>query len=185
MEQTGITMKEFRAAMSSFAAGVTVITTLDSVGVPQAVTATAFSSVSMSPPLCLVCIAKETRAHQPLLARRSFVVNILRAGQESLSDQFAGPLVDRFTAVPWVSGRVTGCPIIHGALTWMECEVVEVHSAGDHDIFLARPTAVKVQDGMPLVYWRGSYSSLPLRPKRNGFDPALPGNVTTERSRSG
>lgn len=157
----GIRAEDFRAAMGSFAAGVTVITTLDAHGVPQAVTATAFSSVSLSPPLCLVCIAKRTRTYQPLLLKGCFAVNILRAEQEWLSARFASSVGDRFASVAWEPGVVTGCPIIEGALVSMECQVVEVHSGGDHDIFLGSPTSVHIQEGAPLVYWRGSYSSLP------------------------
>ena len=164
MDDPAIAAEDFRAAMGSFAAGVTVITTLDSSGVPQAVTATAFSSVSLSPPLCLVCIAKRTRTYQPLLVKGCFAVNILRADQEWLSARFASSALDRFASVPWEPGTETGCPIIGGALAWMECQVVEVHSGGDHDIFLGRPTAVRVHEGTPLVYWRGSYSSLPPPP---------------------
>lgn len=165
------TTEKFKAAMASFAAGVTIITTLDADGLPQAVTATAFSSVSASPPLCLVCIDKRGRAYQPLLLRGLFAVNILRAEQQWLSARFASPMANRFEGVPWTKGQVNGCPLIDDALAWMECEVVEVHSGGDHDIFLGRPQAVQVRDGSALVYWRGSYSSLP--------PPATPDRVAT------
>lgn len=165
---TGITTETFRAAMGSFAAGVTIITTLDSEGAPQAVTATAFSSVSMSPPLCLVCIDRRARTYRPLLLHGAFAVNILRADQEWLSARFASQIPDRFSEVPWRPGEVSGCPVIEGALAWMECNVVEVHSGGDHDIFLGRPTSIEVRDGSPLVYWRGSYSSLPPPPQAPG-----------------
>jgi (E)-2-((N-methylformamido)methylene)succinate hydrolase len=161
MSGTGILAKEFRAAMGSFAAGVTVITALDERGAPQALTATAFSSVSLTPPLCLVCIAKGTRAYQPLLTSGCFAVNILRAEQEWLSTRFASRVADRFAAVAWEPGSVTGCPLIPGALVSLECRVVDVHSGGDHDIFLGSPLSVRVHEGAPLVYWRGGYSSLP------------------------
>jgi flavin reductase (DIM6/NTAB) family NADH-FMN oxidoreductase RutF len=164
MDAHDIAPEEFRAAMGSFAAGVTIITTLDASGTPQAVTATAFSSVSLSPPLCLVCIAKRTRTYQPLLLKGSFAVNILRAEQEWLSARFASSAIDRFKSVAWEPGAVTGCPIIAGALVSLECRVVEVHSGGDHDIFLGSPKSIRVNEGAPLVYWRGSYSSLPPAP---------------------
>lgn len=163
--------EEFRSAMGCFAAGVTVVTTLDASGVPQAVTATAFSSVSLSPPLCLVCIAKRTRTYQPLLMRGSFAVNILRAEQEWLSARFASSVVDRFASVDWQPGRITGCPLIEGALVALECQVVEVHSGGDHDIFLGSPKSVRVHGGSPLVYWRGNYSSLPPPPSADEAEP--------------
>jgi flavin reductase (DIM6/NTAB) family NADH-FMN oxidoreductase RutF len=156
-----VSANEFRAAMGSFAAGVTVITTTDADGMPHAVTATAFASVSLTPPLCLVCIDKRARPYRPLLLHGRFAVNILTSDQEELSDRFASPIADRFATVSWWPGDVTGCPIISGALAWMECEIVEVHSGGDHDIFLGRVQSVQVHDGSPLVYWRGKYSSLP------------------------
>lgn len=156
-----VTTENFKAAMASFAAGVTIVTTLDAAGAPQAVTATAFSSVSLSPPLCLVCIDKRARTYRPLLLKGSFAVNILRADQQWLSNRFASAIPDRFAQVPWSPGEVTGCPIIEAALVSLECEVVEVHSGGDHDIFLGRPASVRVHEGAPLVYFRGTYSSLP------------------------
>jgi flavin reductase (DIM6/NTAB) family NADH-FMN oxidoreductase RutF len=159
-----VTSEEFRAAMGSFAAGVTIITTLDSDGTPHAVTATAFSSVSISPPLCLVCIDKRARPYRPLLVNGRFAVNILNAHQQALSARFASPIADRFATVDWWRGDVTGCPIFEGALAWMECTVSEVHSGGDHDIFLGRVMSVRVHEGSPLVYWRGRYSSLPPPP---------------------
>lgn len=160
----GINGEAFRAAMASFAAGVTVVTTTGADGAPQAVTATAFSSVSMDPPLCLVCLDKRSRTYQPLLFNRCFAVNILRADQAWLSARFASSIDDRFREVAWRPGEVTGCPILESALAWMECQVAEVHSGGDHDIFLGRPASIAVHDGEPLVYWRGSYSSLPPAP---------------------
>lgn len=170
-----IAAQDFRAAMGSFAAGVTVITTVDACGAPQAVTATAFSSVSLSPPLCLVCIAKRTRTYQPLLMKGCFAVNILRAEQAWLSARFASSVSDRFASVAWEPGAITSCPIIQGALASMECEVVEVHSGGDHDIFLGSPRSVRVNEGAPLVYWRGSYSSLPAPPEPEpAVEPAAP-----------
>jgi len=174
MNPNTITSENFRAAMGSFAAGVTVITTLDAAGTPQAATATAFSSVSLSPPMCLVCIDRRARTYQPLLVHGCFAVNILRADQQWLSARFASAVPDRFANVPWNPGDVTGCPLIVGALAWMECRIAEIHSGGDHDIFLGRPAAVQVGEGSPLVYWRGGYSSLP---------PAQPVNAVFSATR--
>jgi flavin reductase (DIM6/NTAB) family NADH-FMN oxidoreductase RutF len=151
--------------MASFAAGVTIVTTTDPSGDPEALTATAFSSVSVSPPLCLVCIDRRARPHRPLLMKGAFAINILSSEQEALSARFAAPLADRFAGVNWQPGEVTRCPIITGTLAYMECHVAEVHSGGDHDIFLGRVASVRVGDGTPLVYWRGRYSSLPPPPK--------------------
>ena len=160
MEAPCVTADDFKAAMGSFAAGVTVVTTISPCGAPEALTATAFSSVSVSPPLCLVCIHKRARSHGPLLQMGSFAINILGAHQESLSKHFAAPIVDRFEGVSWQPGEVTRCPLIVGALASMECQLAEVHAGGDHDILLGRVTSVRLGEGVPLVYWRGRYSSL-------------------------
>lgn len=161
-----VTADEFKAAMASFAAGVTIVTTCDRLGRPQALTATAFSSLSRSPPLCLVCVDRRARAHGPLLERRRFAVNILSAAQKSLSAQFASQVGEKFADVSWRPGSSTGCPIIEGALTWLECETVDVYDGGDHDIFVGRLLCVKVHAGEPLVYWRGSYAALTDYPER-------------------
>src|SRR5215471_17825332 len=92
----GVSREGFKAAMGSFAAGVTIVTTLDSAGKPHALTATSFSSVSIDPPLCLVCIDKLARTHQALVLKGSFAVNILNADQRDLSAQFASSIADRF-----------------------------------------------------------------------------------------
>jgi len=155
-----VTSEEFKAAMASFAAGVTVVTTLDSAGSPHALTATAFASLSKTPPLCLVCVDKRARAHGPLHACKRFAVNILSADQQALSAQFANGEDDKFGGVPWSAGPATGCPIVAGALAWFECELSDVHRGGDHDIFVGRLLAVSVREGDPLVYFRGGYASL-------------------------
>jgi len=153
--------EDFKAAMGSFAAGVTIVTTLDGEGTPQAMTATAFSSVSLDPPLCLVCIDRRSRAYVPLLRQGCFAVSILSADQEAISDRFASPVADRFADIHWRPGVVTACPVIVGALAVIECRLAEVHAGGDHDIVLGQVHSVQVREGQPLVYWRGRYSSLP------------------------
>lgn len=172
MDHSLVSADRFRAAMASFAAGVTIVTTVDSLGRPHALTATAFSSVSLTPPLCLVCIDKRARTYRPLVSSGCFAVNILNADQRSLSVHFSSALADKFEAVRWRPGDATGCPMIDGALAWMECSVVEVYSGGDHDIFLGRVASVHVHDGTPLVYWRGSYSSLPPPPDDEAIERA-------------
>lgn len=159
----GVASEEFKAAMASFAAGVTVVTTIDADGSPHAMTATAFSSVSLNPPLCLVCVNRRARMHRLLIGMGHVAINVLSAGQESLSTHFATPAFDKFAAIAWYPGKVTGCPLIEGALAWMECRVTEVYAGGDHDIFIAHLSFVQVNDGSPLLYWRGKYATLPPR----------------------
>jgi len=170
----GVTAEEFKAAMASFAVGVTVVTTVDAEGVPHALTATAFSSLSKTPPLCLVCVDRQARAHAPMLASRRFAINILAADQSALSEHFANKKNDdKFAEVAWSPGSATGCPIIGGALGSLECELEDVHAGGDHDIFVGQIVGVTVREGEPLVYFRGAYTTLsrPFR-KHEALDGA-------------
>ncbi|MEY2934479.1 MAG: hypothetical protein RL033_5228, partial [Pseudomonadota bacterium] len=152
--------EELRAAMGSFAAGVTIITTLDAEGKHQAMTATAFTPVSLQPPLCLICIDRRARTHAPLLLHGAFGVSVLGADQEAIAAQCAAPLQDRLAGVRWRPGTRTGCPLIHGAVAAMECQLLEVHPGGDHDILLGLVESVQVREGKPLVYWRARYAAL-------------------------
>lgn len=156
-----VTKDQFKAVMGSFAAGVTVVTTVEADGTPHAMTATAFSSLSANPPLCLVCVDKTARMHVPLTESGKFAVNLLAAGQDAASNHFASKADDKFDGRDFQPGERTGCPILPGVLGWMECEVTEVHRGGDHDIFVGLLLNASAEpDGEPLVYWRGGYRSL-------------------------
>lgn len=150
----------FRAAMGSLASGVTVVTTKGQDGKPWALTATAFSSVSADPPLCLVCVHKDARIAQPLQKNGVFAVNLLADDQQPVSESCASGALDRFANINWSEGKVTGCPLVSDALSTVECTVEEIHSGGDHDIVVGRVRSAQTRSGNPLVYWRGSYSSL-------------------------
>jgi flavin reductase (DIM6/NTAB) family NADH-FMN oxidoreductase RutF len=155
-----VSKDEFKAVMGSFAAGVTVVTTVDGDGRKWGLTATAFTSLSMDPPLGLVCVDKRAGSHAVLGASRKFAVNMLGADQEEISNRFASRVDDKFEGVEHRAGEQTGCPLIGGAIAWMECEVVDVLAGGDHDIFVGRLIASGSSDGSPLLYWRGGYRQL-------------------------
>ncbi len=155
-----IEKRDFRRVMGSFAASVTVVTTLDPDGSPHALTATAFTSVSIDPPLCLVCVDKASRAHRPMALGRKFAVNILSVEQQHWSAHFSSTLDDKFTGVKWEPGPDTGCPLLPGTLAWAECEVLDIFRGGDHDIFIGRVLAAEALEGEPLVYWRSRYARL-------------------------
>jgi len=114
----------------------------------------------MIPPQCLVCVDRRARTHRPITGRKLFAVNILGEGQRALSAQFASSSSERFTGVLWTHGAITGCPILASALAWMECRVVHVYVGGDHDIIVGETLAAHVNEGAPLVYFRGNYSVL-------------------------
>lgn len=149
---------EFRKAMGSFATGVTIIT-VDVDGEVHGMTANAFASVSLAPPLLLVCVDHAARTHAHLHARKRFGVNILAHDQRVISEYYARPVEEqveqesaaRFDQTPH------GTPVLHGALTYLECRLQWAHDAGDHTIFIAEVEDVVVRPGEPLLYFRGQY----------------------------
>jgi flavin reductase (DIM6/NTAB) family NADH-FMN oxidoreductase RutF len=154
-----LTPTEFRTALRHLAAGVTVVTTRDVDGRPTGLTAIAFTSVSLDPPLVLVCVDRAATAHPALRTHGRFAVNMLRREQEAVSRRFAESGGDKFHQVPCHVGR-TGLPLLDGALATLECRVVETHEAGDHTIFIGHVEAASVGGGQPLVYFHGGYRSL-------------------------
>lgn len=152
-----VSREDFKRAMGSFAAGVTVVTTTDGEGRLFGMTATAFSSLSLEPPLCLVCVDHRAASHAVLEASRRFAVNLLAQEQQELSNRFASRVEDKFAGVAYSLGEATGCPLLEGALASVECEVDVVHPGGDHSIFVGKVLCATVHEGAPLVHWRGKY----------------------------
>lgn len=154
-----ISPDDFRRALGHFASGVTAVTTLDPDGRPTGLTASAFTSVSLDPPLILVCVDHKSQSYPALLERRRFAVNVLHAEQEAVSKRFASTRLDKFDGVPHRIGE-SGVPLIEGALAQLECVTVSAYVEGDHTIFVARVERAHVGAGEPLVYYRGRYDRL-------------------------
>jgi flavin reductase len=155
--------RELRRALGAFTTGVTVITTRVA-GCAHGMTANAFSSVSLEPPLVLVCIKSGGLACRDVAASGRFAVNILSAQQEALSARFAsrerphGPYA--FRDVPhWVAA--SGAPILEGVAAYLDCRTVASHEAGDHRIFIAEVTDLGAEpDAPPLLFHRGRYARM-------------------------
>jgi flavin reductase (DIM6/NTAB) family NADH-FMN oxidoreductase RutF len=154
-----ISKEEFRAALSRFPSGVTIVTTLDADGRAHGITVSAFASVSLAPPLILICIDKETGSHHALRESESFVVNILGEGQEALSNRFASQSADKFESVAYHLG-IGEIPVLEDALVTLECRLAYAHEGGDHTIFVGEVERTRVRDENPLVYWHGDYREL-------------------------
>ena len=156
-------VNQFRAVMGCLAAGVTVVTTVDRQGEPRGLTATAACSVSLSPPLVLVCIDQVAECFEAFREARAFAVNLLREDQESLSRQFATKDARKFEGIAHRPG-VTGVPILSGALAHLECLLTAQYPAGDHTIFVGEAVESAMvpsdEDGSPLVHFRGGYARL-------------------------
>lgn len=157
-----VTAQEFRAAMASFASGVTIITTLEE-GRPYGLTATAFSSVCKEPPTCLICVSHAAEAYPALTRTQKFAVNVLARSQQAISETFATSGINKFENLEWASGPILGCPILAGTLMSIECEVVATHRAGDHDVLFGTLSFMRVEPGEPLLYYRGRYADTVVR----------------------
>lgn len=155
-----VSREEFRRALSRFASGVTVITTRDAGGRLHGITVSAFCSVSLEPPLILVCIEKNTGSHYAFLESNAFVVNVLEANQQSLSDRFASRIPNKFEEVAYRTG-IENLPVLEGALANLECVLTNRFDAGDHTIFVGRIERSFISDtGEPLIYFRGNYRKI-------------------------
>jgi flavin reductase (DIM6/NTAB) family NADH-FMN oxidoreductase RutF len=134
---TVVDAQAFKQAMAQFASGVTIVTTVDE-GVRYGMTVAAFSSVSLTPPMALVCIANSASARGPIERAGRFAVNILGQDQVGLGARFAGMVkgvVDRFDGVATREG-ITGSPILLGCLAVVECRLRHAYPGGDHTIFV-------------------------------------------------
>ena len=148
----------FRLAMSHFASGVTVVTT-EHEGRPFGMTVASFASLSLHPPLVLVCIETSAKTHEAIIAAGKFGVSILGADQSEISSKFASRGDDRFTGVDIVRGALD-VPLIAGALTTIECRLHAQLPGGDHTIFVGEVVDVKTREGDPLLYFRSGYREM-------------------------
>jgi flavin reductase (DIM6/NTAB) family NADH-FMN oxidoreductase RutF len=147
---------EFRAALGRFASGVTVVTTKDASGKLHGITVSAFCSVSLEPPLILICIEKATGSHYAFEESGVFIVNILDRSQQHLSEHFASTFPDKFEDMEYHTG-IGGIPILDDALVSLECSIKKSCDGGDHSIYIAEVENADIKDGSPLVYFHGNY----------------------------
>ena len=157
-DETAVEQQVFRDVIGRFASGVTVITTAVD-GVRFGTTASAVSSLSMEPPMLLVCLNRTSETQGAVTKAGVFGVNILAEGQEELAYRFARKSPDKFDSVAVETGR-TGVPLLSDALANLECHLAESVAGGSHTVFLARVAVAKGRDGAPLTYFRGKFGRL-------------------------
>jgi flavin reductase (DIM6/NTAB) family NADH-FMN oxidoreductase RutF len=150
---------DFRRVLGHFATGVTILTTCDGDRRPTGLTCSAFSSVSLDPPLVMVCVDHKSQSFPAIRDGARFAVNILGAHQEALSRRFASTRLDKFDGVPHTITDM-GLPLVEGAVAHLECVTVNAHVAGDHTIFVGRVERAWVPSGEPLLYFKGKYQRL-------------------------
>lgn len=152
-----------RRVFGRFTTGVTVVATGGHT--PHGMTANSFTSVSLKPPLVLICVLREAAMHKAILDRRSFAVSVLAARQEGLARYFADrqrPHGDQeFALIDWSPGRFTGSPVIANALAWVECSLTATYDGGDHSIFLGEVLDMGLRDeDDALLFYDGFFHGL-------------------------
>jgi flavin reductase (DIM6/NTAB) family NADH-FMN oxidoreductase RutF len=158
--RSGHDPRTLRDALGCFATGVTVVTCLSETGEPAGLTVNSFTSVSLDPPLLLVCLAKQAASAAPLIAAAQFAVNVLQTGQQPASIRFSTRDEDRFGATQWTCGE-GGAPILAESLGVFECERQAVHDGGDHHILIGQVVKASFDAGLdPLLYFCGRYRRL-------------------------
>jgi flavin reductase (DIM6/NTAB) family NADH-FMN oxidoreductase RutF len=148
----------FKQAMSFFASGVTIVTT-EHEGKPYGMTVASFASLSLHPPLVVVCIEKNVKSHDAIAASGRFGVSILDQAQAEVSGRFASKVDNKFEGIDVRRGELD-VPLIEGALCAIECRVQEQFPGGDHTIFVGEVVDAQTTDGTPLVYYRSGYRAL-------------------------
>lgn len=148
----------FKDAARRFASGVTIVTVATE-GAPHGMTASAFSSVSLEPPIVLVCLEKTSHTRTMVTAAGTFVVNVLSSDQGHIAREFSLPGMKTFTAHVHREG-IDGAPVLDGAIAWFECKVTQVVDGGDHDVFLGDVIDCGAHTGEPLLYYDRDYRSL-------------------------
>lgn len=156
---TLVSATEYRAALSRFASGVTVVTSRDSLERDYGMTVSAFSSLSLSPPLVLVCIDQRASWHAAIGDSSHFVVHVLEAAQEEYSRRFASEREGRFVGLPFTRSD-SGVIVLPDTLTTLECRITARHEGGDHTIVVGAVEQVQLAEGDPLLYHRGAYATL-------------------------
>lgn len=154
-----VSKDEFRSAMSRFASGVTIVTTTTEDGQPSGLTVSSFASLSLEPPLVLICIDNRASIHSALVEGRHFAVNVLGEEQEILSRRFASRDTDRFSGTGYTEG-ITGVPLLNDVIMTIECRIVHTYPGGDHTVVVGEVEHANVSDGKPLAYFRSGYARL-------------------------
>jgi flavin reductase (DIM6/NTAB) family NADH-FMN oxidoreductase RutF len=161
-EVTRVSSQAFRDALGCFATGIVVIT-LEQDRQIHGLTVNAFTSISLEPPLVLVCINCKNRTHEHLQSVQRFGFNILSEEQGAISEYFAQPGSTR-SLDPKIGARFSrtkhGTPVLEGTLAFLECRLQEIYRAGDHTLFLAEVEEIALGQGGPLLYFRGEYTRM-------------------------
>ena len=154
-----VSSDEFRSVLGRFPSGVTVVTTKATDGSDQGMTVSAFCSLSLEPPLVVICIEKTASVYPALTTAPAFIVNILSAKQEQVARRFSIVDIDRFEGIGF-SRSTNGIAVLDDVLGVIECNRFSLHDGGDHTIVVGEVEAGRAENGAPLLYYRGGYAQM-------------------------
>jgi flavin reductase (DIM6/NTAB) family NADH-FMN oxidoreductase RutF len=154
----GVSDDDYKEALSKFASGVTIVT-VSVQGTLHGMTASSFASVSLHPPLILVCLEKTSRTHSLVMESRAFAVNVLGERHQSIARVFSEHGLKPFDDLPHRRGQ-SNAPVLDDAIAWVDCVVYRIFDGGDHDIVLGEVVECGTRPSPPLVYWNRAYRSL-------------------------
>ncbi len=149
----------FRSVLGRFASGVTIVTACDDRGTDHGMTVSAFCSLSLEPPMILLCVDHTASMHEMLLGHPRCGVSILSSNQEAYSRRFADQDNERFDGIAYSRGE-SGAVLLDDALAHLEVRLIAHHEAGDHTVFIAEVDRAHPRQGRPLLYYRGGYAQL-------------------------
>jgi flavin reductase ActVB len=147
----------FRNAMARFASGVTIVTTRSSDGAFVGFTASAFSSLSLEPPLLLVCLQKDADCYNAFMDSDDFAVSILAHGQSEIARRFATKAIDKWAGTAVTPGKISGLPLVTGASAHCECRIRERVDGGDHMILLGEVVRAEVSEAEPMLHYNRQF----------------------------
>lgn len=151
-------VRKFRNTLGRFVTGVTVVTCEDGAGVKFGFTANSFSSISLDPPLVLVCISRNAMSHEAFLKAPRFAINILAEDQRDISGTFASRGGNKFEQIRLQTG-VSKSPVVEGVAAWLDCDAHQTIEMGDHTLLIGRVVDFAYEDRTPLGYYAGAYVS--------------------------
>jgi len=151
-----LSSEQLRKVLGHFATGVTVVTTRLASGQPWGFTVNAFTSVSLTPPLILICVDHRTESFQAMSRAETFAVNFLAEDQEEIARLFASKSKDRFERTAYTDSP-EGNPLLEGCLGFLECRRIAAHAHGDHDVIIGEVVRAKASGGAPLLFYRSAF----------------------------
>lgn len=151
----------FKSVLGGYVTGVTIVTTLDNNGNPHGFTANSFNSVSLNPPLISFCLHNSSSTLPHLNSSNKCTISILNDTHEHLAKHFAFFKGDKFADMTYDSSPLLQYPLIQNALGWLECEIINIHPAGDHFIFICQVVNLNRDIAQkPLIYYSGNYNQI-------------------------